>query len=44
MDPNNKTRLILTVVEKVQSKDKKTGIKTITENLIGETSIKISDL
>jgi hypothetical protein len=44
MDPNNKTRLILTVVEKIQTKDKKTGIKSTTENFIGETSIKINDL
>jgi hypothetical protein len=44
MDPINKTRLILAIIEKVQTKDKKTGIKSITENLIGETSIKINDL
>ena len=44
MNTNNMTKLVLAIVEKVQTKDKKTGIKSNTENMIGETSIKISDL
>ena len=44
MDPSNKTKLILTIFQINQTKDKKTGLKSIIETLIGEAAIKISDL